>query len=103
MSTFKDMDKCLPVLKLKMQEAKEPVRKAGIKMAIDIMQALPSVEVVDGISCKDCFFFDSNTKRCCHNNGLQGRIRPEMYCSYGSRVYADTQTELDDTAFEEFE
>ena len=102
MSTYKDMDSCLPFLKRKMQEEKEPIRKAGVRIAMEIIQALPSVEVVDGIACKDCFFYDQAAKRCCHNNGLQGRVRQEMYCSYGSRVYEDTQTEIDESKFAQF-
>ncbi len=101
MPTFKNMDACLPFLKDKLAQEREPIRRAGIKIAIDIMTALPSEEVQEGIICRDCFFYNKAEHKCNHKNGLMGRVRPQMYCSYGS--YHHEAVDDDDEDFSEFD
>lgn len=103
MPTFKNMDVCLPFLKQKQREEKNPVRKAGIQIAIEIITALPAEHVEEGIICAKCFFYNKEAKRCSHKNGLMGRVRPEMFCSYGSYHYEESEEEpFPDDEFPEF-
>lgn len=57
MPTYKDMDICLPVLKNKLNEERDLNRRTAIQIAINIIKALPMIEVNEGVICRDCFFY----------------------------------------------
>ena len=97
-------DLTLRALKLKLREAQEAGNKgmASITEAcITIIAGMSEQEVSEGFTCGECFFFDKEHRRCIHKNGLMGRLRPGMYCSYGSPSREETEEEED--GFEEFE
>jgi hypothetical protein len=79
-------DKALAALRIKLREAQ--AQKNG-KMAaitnacITIISGMPEIDVTDGIECGNCWYYDAAHKHCTHANGLLGRIRPKMYCSFG--------------------
>ena len=94
MPTFKDMDVCLPELKRHFAAERDPTRRAAIRIAINIITALPSVEVDEGQFCKDCYFYARNSYTCLHKHGLRGKVRPTMYCFYGSKCDTGTNDEM---------
>ena len=97
-------DLALRALKLKLREAQEAKNEqmAAITTACyTIIAAMPEQEVSEGFTCGECFFFNRETKRCIHKNGLMGRLREGMYCSYGSPSREETEDEEED--FSEFE
>ena len=97
-------DLALRALKLKLREAQEAKNEqmAAITQAcITIIAGMPEQEVSEGFTCGECFFFDKETKHCIHKNGLMGRLKPGMYCSYGSPSRVEAEEEEDD--FSEFE
>lgn len=99
MPSYKDMDVCLPVLKNKLSTERDQARRTAIQIAINIITALPSQEIQEGVICRDCFFYAKDGKTCLHKNGIRGRVLPKMFCSYGS--YGDNGT--NDEPEEEFE
>lgn len=79
-------DKALAALKIKLREAQAQKngRMAAVTNAcIAIISGMPEIDVTDGIECGSCWYYDAAKKKCTHHNGLMGRIRPQMYCSYG--------------------
>lgn len=102
MPTYKNMDVCLPILKEKMAKSKNPAEQAAIRIAINIIQALPQEYVEEGVICRDCWFYDVAKKKCFHNRGLIGRVLPRMFCSFGSKCAADNSEEPD-ADFNEFD
>lgn len=102
MPTYKNMDVCLPFLKQKRAESKNPTERTAIQIAINIIQALPQEYVEEGVICRDCWFYDAANKKCCHNRGLMGRVLPKMYCSFGSKGATDNPEEPDPD-FSEFD
>lgn len=81
-----DADATLAALKYKLREAQEAGNEnmaAFTRGCLMIMQQMPTVDVTDGIECGNCWYYDAEKKKCSHRNGLMGRIRPQMYCSYG--------------------
>lgn len=103
MPTYKNMDVCLPILKQKKEAAKSLVERAGIQIAIEIITALPQEQVEEGVICRDCFFYDREKKKCNHLRGLIGRIKPRMFCSFGSRDYSASSDDLPEDDFSEFD
>ena len=102
MATYKNMDVCMPFLKQKAAEETDRNRRTAIQIAINIMAALPQEEVQEGVICRDCFFYGAENHVCMHKNGLHGRVRPQMFCSYGSkRDDADKEPDDDFSDFEE--
>lgn len=80
-------DAALAALKCKLREcveAKDTHTAVITRCVIQIMTDLPELDVNDGVECGSCFFYDAEKHRCFHKNGMGGRIRPKMYCSYGS-------------------
>lgn len=75
----------MPYLRQKKKEAKTAAERAGIEIAIRLIIALPCERIEEGVLCRDCGWYDAQGKRCMHNNGLRGRLKPEMYCAYGSK------------------
>lgn len=102
MPTYKDMDSCLPAMRRKMAQSKDHIMKLGIQMAINLITALPSIEVQEGVLCKQCYWYNADKKRCTHEHGLEGRVLPEMYCCYGSPTRKE-QTEEGEPDFSEFD
>lgn len=102
MPTYKDMDICLPLLKRKMAEEKDPTRRTAIRIAINIITALPMQEIQEGVICRDCYFYARDGKTCLHKNGIRGRVLPKMFCSYGSKGDTGTNEDTEDD-FNEFE
>lgn len=102
MPTYKNMDICLPFLKQKQQESKNPTERTAIQIAINIITALPQEEVQEGVICRDCFWYGKAEKRCFHPHGLEGRVLPKMYCSYGSKR-GDEAGEEPEPDFSEFD
>lgn len=103
MPTYKDMDICLPVLKREKEKEKDRARRTAIQIAINIITALPSQEIQEGVNCKDCYFYVPSGHTCLHKNGLRGRVRPMMFCSYGSPTDRDPADAEPTETFAEFE
>lgn len=99
-------DATLAALKCKLREAQEEGNEnmaAFTRGCLTIMQQMPTIDVTDGIECKKCFFYDKDKHRCTHKNGLMGRLRPGMYCSYGSYHHDEDAEDYEDDDFSEFE
>jgi len=99
-------DDTLAALKCKLRESEEAHNDhmvAFTRGCLMIMQGMPTIDVMDGIECGKCFFYDAEHKRCIHKNGLGGRIRKGMYCSYGSFHADDIEDEEDEDEFGEFD
>lgn len=99
-----DADKTLAALKQKLREAQtagEENMAAFTRGCLMIMQRMPTIDVADGIECGKCFFYNKDKHRCTHKNGLMGRLRPQMYCSYGSYHYEEAEDGEED--FSEFD
>lgn len=102
-----DADAVMKAIKISAREAETKGNKAKAVFArgcLTILKEMPQIDVTDGIECKRCFFYDKDAKRCIHRNGLNGRVLPEMYCSYGS--YHHDGHEIDEEyedSFDEFE
>jgi hypothetical protein len=99
-------DAALTALKCKLRECVEAndTHTAVItRCVIQIMTDMPEMDVNDGVECGSCFFFDKDKHRCIHKNGLGGRIRKGMYCSYGSFHADDIEDEEDEDEFGEFD
>ena len=97
-------DLTLKALKAKLREAQEAKNEqmAAITQACyTIIAGMPEQEVSEGICCGECYWYSKTTRHCTHKNGLAGRIRPKMYCSYGSYHHEMEDDEEDD--FSEFE
>lgn len=88
---------------IRAQNRKDERDIAITKAVTKIIRLLPEIDVQDGIECQRCWWYDKEHKRCFHANGLMGRVLPQMYCCYGSEVSTDTQTEVDESAFAEFD
>ena len=101
MPTYKDMDSCLPELKRRFAVEHDPNARTAIRIAINIITALPSVQIEEGQFCRDCYFYVPETHTCLHKYGLRGKVRAQMYCSYGSKGDNGTNEELTEE-FEEF-
>lgn len=84
MATYKNMDICLPYLKDKMRTERDPARRTAIQIAINIIAALPAQEIQEGVVCRDCYWYVAEGHTCLHKNGIRGRVKPMMFCSYGS-------------------
>ena len=97
-------DLALRALKIKLREAQEAKNEqmAAITQAcITIIAGMPEQEVSEGFTCGECHWYNKETKHCIHQNGLMGRLREGMYCSYGSPSREEIEDEEDD--FSEFE
>lgn len=86
MATYKNMDICLPYLKDKARKERDPARRTAIQIAVNLIAALPTQEIQEGVLCKDCYWYVADGHTCLHKNGLRGRVRDEMFCSYGSKA-----------------
>lgn len=51
--------------------------------AMQVIDELPSADVVPVVRCKDCLFFTTE-KSCCRPEGLI-KAREDAFCSYGER------------------
>lgn len=66
---------------------------AGFEVAHEIVDALPSADVVEVVRCKDCKYWKPYTSQygtgqfceCPCSFGGQGIKKPDDYCSYGER------------------
>ena len=97
-------DLTIKALKIKLrdaQEAKNENMMAITNACITIIAGMPEEEVFEGFNCGQCHWYDKATKRCTHKNGLMGRLKPGMYCSYGSPSREEPEEDEDD--FEMFE
>lgn len=105
MATLKDIDVCMPELKKLLHTEKRKDMRAAISFAIDIFNQLPVVKTEDCVPCKSCFFYNEESHMCAHRNGLTGRVKPEMFCSYGSldgfSSESDEELEIDFSALED--
>lgn len=83
-------DATMTALRAKLRECEEKGQEQLAVITRCVMQIIgdmPEVDVNDGVACEQCFFYNAETRRCIHKNGLNGRIRKGMYCSYGSLNY----------------
>lgn len=92
---------CIPEMKRRQRTEKNPTFRAGIQIAINILEELPAEHVEDGIACETCLYYHADTRRCGHLNGLQGRVYPNYYCSYATHERGDEEPEHE--RFEMFE
>jgi hypothetical protein len=97
------MDICLPVLKRKAAEERDQVRRTAIQIAINIIAALPQEEIQEGVICRDCYYYGKEQHVCRHTKGLHGRVRPEMFCSYGCKADDNSGDDEPTEDFSEFE
>lgn len=98
-------DATLKALKIKLREAQEQGNNgmATITQAcITIIAGMPEQEVSEGFNCGTCHFYDKATKHCIHIRGLAGRLKPGMFCSYGSPS-REEPVEEDEDDFSEFD
>lgn len=102
-----DADAVMRAIKLSAHEAAsngDHAKAVFARGCLTILEKMPQIDVTDGIECRRCFFYDNKSKRCIHRNGLNGRVLPEMYCSYGSYHHDGHEIDEDDEdSFEEFE
>lgn len=99
-----NIDAALAALRCKLHEAKEQKSKgmeAVTNACITILEGMPTQEVNEGVCCGECYWYNAKTKRCDHKYGLMGRLRPKMYCSYGS--YAREMPPEEEEDFSEFD
>lgn len=99
-------DAALVALKCKLrecEEAKDAHTAAITRCVIQIITDMPELDVNDGVECGSCFFYDKDKHRCIHKNGLGGRIRKEMYCSYGSYHRDTVDDDEEDEDWSEFD
>ena len=99
-----NIDQALAALRCKLREAKEQKSKgmeAVTNACITILEGMPVQDISEGVCCGECYWYNAQTKRCAHKNGLMGRLRPKMYCSYGS--YAREMPPEEDEDFSEFD
>lgn len=99
-------DVALVALKCKLREAQEQKNAsmaAVTNACITIIGGMPELDVNDGVECGSCFFYDAEKHRCIHKNGLGGRIRKGMYCSYGSYHRDTVDDDEEDEDWSEFD
>ena len=94
MPSYKNMDICLPELKRRLALERDPNNRVAIQIAINIITALPCEEIQEGQFCKDCYFYARESYTCLHKYGLRGKVRPTMYCYYGSKVDNGTNEDM---------
>ena len=63
-------------------------RAKNIEEALNIIDSLPTADVVPVVRCKDCRYYDVYRLEC-HNPHHNGIINCEGYCSYGERRCED--------------
>lgn len=101
-----NIDQALAALRCKLREAKEQ-KNAGMEAVtnacITILEGMPVQDINEGVCCGSCFFYDADKHRCIHKNGLGGRIRKGMYCSYGSYHWDTVDDDEEDEDFSEFD
>lgn len=59
----------------------KPEYAYGWNSAIEVINAVPTVEAVEVVRCKDCTEWDKNERECSHWYGF----RENDFCSYGER------------------
>jgi len=68
--------------------ARKAILKADPKLAYCI-DSIPGVDAVEVVRCKDCIHafvrYGENECYCGHPDGLNDRLRPDDFCSYGER------------------
>lgn len=99
-------DATMTALRAKLRECQEQGQREEeiiTQCVLTIIGSMPEIDVSDGVACEKCFFYDADKHRCTHKNGLGGRIRKGMYCSYGSFHADDTDEEEDEDEFGEFD
>ena len=67
-----------------------------------IIRQMPESEIMEGVICETCWWYNAERKCCMHQRGLPGRVLPKMFCSYGSKVDNGTGEEPDEE-FNDFE
>ena len=101
-----DINQALAALRCKLREAKEQKSKgmeAVTNACITILEGMPTQEVNEGVCCGECYWYNAQNKRCDHKYGLMGRLRPKMYCSYGSYAREMPPDDEEDEDFSEFD
>ena len=103
----KMLNKDLTLLALKSRynkaERRHDARDMSITKAVmTIVEQMPDAEIMEGVICETCWWYNAERKCCMHNKGLHGRVLPKMFCSYGSKVDDGTGEEPDEE-FNDFE
>lgn len=60
---------------------KESQRRIGINIAIDVVKAMPSADLVPVVRCRDCKYYEG--RNWCGLNETD--FDPDDFCSYGER------------------
>lgn len=95
-----DVDPYIAALKRKKEREHDKVVRAGVQIAINLLEQAPGDTIDQMITCDDCAFFRRVDKKCGHKNGLPGKVYPEFFCPYASHELTD---EGEDARFEMFE
>lgn len=67
---------------------------AGFEVAHEIVDALPSADVVEVVRCKDCKWWDSEEHNCVIRDSYGWDYKPTDYCSYGENAEAQEEQEI---------
>ena len=86
----------------KAERAHDKRDMALTQAVMTILKQMPAAEIVEGVICETCYYYNAERKTCMHLKGLPGRVLPKMYCFYGSNTGDDASAEPDDE-FGEFE
>lgn len=97
-------DEVLLALKSRYNKAERThdIRDMALTRAVmTILKQMPASEIIEGVICETCIYYNARGKTCMHNKGLPGRVQPTMYCFFGSKVDNGTSEEPDEE-FNEF-
>lgn len=103
MSRYMDLDVVVPLVKNIAENEKDTDRREFFNAIGVFLDECPYTYMDKLVVCADCWYYNTDNKRCAHNRGLSGKLSPNWHCPFGSETnYGadDQEPELDFSMFD---